>query len=217
MIVEEEWRKAPTGNNRSLCLLRVRNTCFPAEVNVLRLQIRIKPLLFDLPGTLARLPKVLRVCYIKLHSGGTWGGGLEIYMSGVKEVEGVKSLTVPSLTTRPSWPFLQVSDIRKKMGFSGDSWKLSQKWQIKYKAWKIMAWSKRKEYKYSVFFSQKEIREWPECEIWDGTHHSSKAGMWARPSKRCCSVTALKNSHWNLFDYSFLLDNSSIKHDLARA
>ena len=49
------------------------------------------------------------------------GGGVEIYMSRVKEVEGVKSLTVPSLTTRPCWPFLQVSDIRKKMGFSGDS------------------------------------------------------------------------------------------------
>ena len=76
MIFKEEWRKAPTGNNRSLCLLRVRNTCFPAEVNVLRLQIRIKPLLFDLPGTLARLPKVLRVCYIKLHSGGRWGAGV---------------------------------------------------------------------------------------------------------------------------------------------
>ena len=90
---------------------------------MLRLQIGIKPLLFDLPGTLARLTKVLRVCYIKLHSGGRWGAGgsVEIYMSRVKEVEGVKSLTVPSLTTRPSWPFLQVSDIRKKMGFSGDS------------------------------------------------------------------------------------------------
>ena len=49
------------------------------------------------------------------------GGAVEIYMSRVKEVEGVKSLTVPSLTTRPSWPFLQVPDIRKKMGFSGDS------------------------------------------------------------------------------------------------
>ena len=49
------------------------------------------------------------------------GGGVGIHMPRGKEVEWVKFLTVPSLTTRPSWPFLQVSDIRKKMGFSGDS------------------------------------------------------------------------------------------------
>ena len=60
-----------------------------------------------------------------------------------------------------------------------------EKWQKKYNAWNTMAWSKRKEYKYSVFFHKKKLENDP----------SVKSGMApTTPPKQECGRVRQKDA-----------------------